>query len=274
MELRRTIVVAGAIIAAILVALLYGLVFIMSGGLLSAPLGRGPGAPELHFANAAFLILLILPVVLALLWLLRAPARIAEIARRRRNERGLLALEEALIASASGDTRTARRQARKAEELLERTVASRLVSAQAAEQMGDVVGAESHYAAMLADNRTELVGRRGLAAAALSRRDYRTAILHAAQAFSAHPGARWAFDLLFDAQVRAADWDDALETLAQGAKRKHLTDVAARRRRAVLLAAAAAGCEHADPARARDLAEQAASLSPAFAPAAALAARL
>jgi HemY protein len=117
-----------------------------------------------------------------------------------------------------------------------------------------------------------MVGRRGIAAAAISRRDYDTAILHAAQAFEENPNARWAFDLLFDAQVQAARWEDVIETLDAGTKRKHLPEDVARRRRAVLLAAAAESIQTTDPARARDLAEQSASLAPAFAPGAALAA--
>jgi HemY protein len=178
------------------------------------------------------------------------------------------------LASAGGDPRTARREARRAQLLLERDAGPRLIAAQAAEAMGDLLGAETQYAGLLADARTEIVGRRGLAAAALSRRDYDTAILHATQAFAAHPAARWAFDLLFDAQVQAARWEEALETLAEGGKRKHLPEDAARRRRSVLLAAAASAIEAAEPQRARDLAEQSASLAPAFAPGAALAARL
>lgn len=209
-----------------------------------------------------------------IIWLVGAPRRMTFAGVRRKREKGIEALEEALVAIASGDGRSARKEARRAEGLLERGIASRLIAAQAAEQMGDVVGAESQYAAMLAEPRTELVGRRGLAAAALSRRDFETAIVHAKEAFAANPGARWAFDLLFDAQVRASKWEDAAETLEQGVRRNHIPDAAARRRKAVLMAATADSIEREDPHRARALAEQSASLSPAFAPGAALAARL
>jgi HemY protein len=213
-------------------------------------------------------------LIAALFWFFGLPRRLAQLNRNRRRESGIDALEAALLAAAGGDPRTARREARRAQLLLERDAGPRLIAAQAAEAMGDLLGAETQYAGLLADARTEIVGRRGLAAAALSRRDYDTAILHATQAFGAHPAARWAFDLLFDAQVQAARWEEAIETLTEGGKRKHLTEDAARRRRSVLLAAAASGIEASEPQRARDLAEQSASLAPAFAPGAALAARL
>jgi HemY protein len=213
-------------------------------------------------------------LVAGLSWFLSLPKRIARMNQRRRRESGIDALEAALLAAAGGDSRTARREARRAQLLLERDAGPRLIAAQAAEQMGDLIGAETQYAGLLADPRTEIVGRRGLAAAALARRDFDTAILHANQAFEASPQARWAFDLLFDAQVQAARWEEAIETLGAGIKHRHLPDDAARRRRAVLLAAAASAIESTEPARARDLAEQSASLAPAFAPAAALAARL
>ncbi len=209
-----------------------------------------------------------------LIWILGLPSRWMRGRRRRRREKGWESLERALVAMATGDGRGARREARKADTLLERSAAPSLIAAQAAQNMGDVIGAESQYAAMLSDGRTEVVGRRGLAEAALSRGDFETAIVHAREAFTARPDVRWAFDLLFGAQVRATRWEDALETLDLGAKNKHLPDKSVRRRRAVLLAAAGASHERDDLDRARDFAERAASTSPAFAPATALAARL
>ncbi len=277
MSLRRTLIIALAILAGLLLALLYAFIHIMvitretrSDIITIGVYQYGP----IDFAALAFTILAALPVLGVAIWVLRAPGKIGDAWRSRQKEKGIEALEDALIAAAGGDGRTARREARRAANLLQRPAAPRLIAAQSAESLGDVVGAESQYAAMLADPKTQLVGRRGLSAAALSRHDYETAILHAARAFETHGGARWAFDLLFDAQVRAGKWSDALITLSNGAKRGHLPDDVARRRRAVLLTAEAAAMEGRDPSQARELSEQAASLSPAFAPGVALAARL
>jgi HemY protein len=224
-------------------------------------------------AVLAALSLILGALIAFLFWASGLPHRIVQASRRRKRDNGLAALESAMLAAAAGDPRTARREARRAQSLLERDAVPRLIAAQAAEQMGDLIGAETQYAGMLVDPRTEIVGRRGLAASALSRRDYEAAIMHASQAFAANRDARWAFDLLFDARVQAGRWEEASETLAEGGRR-HLPEDVLRRRRAVLLAAAARSFENTAPQRARELAEQSASLSPSFAPAAALASRL
>lgn len=272
--MRRTLLIALGVILVLLAALLYAIIFALTTGSQDLVFRLGANEVIIRLANLALLLLILLPLGLGLAWALRLPARLGAVGGRRRRERGLEALELALLAAAIGDGRGARREAKRAEALLDRPVAARLIAAQAAEQMGDLVGAESQYAAMLAEPATMLVGRRGLSAAALARRDFETAILHAREAFASQPDMRWAFDLLFDALVRSNKWQEALETLADGARRRHLPEAAVRRRRAVLLCAQAAELEHAEPQRARELAEQAASLSPAFAPGAALAARL
>lgn len=274
--MRRYLVAGLAVILALLLLSLYGLVHLMAvtGETRPQPIVIGVYEYTPDFAATARLLLFVIPITGVVWWVLRAPDKLAAMRRSRQRERGVAALEDAMIAAAGGDGRTARREARRAAVLLQRPAAPRLVAAQSLETSGDVVAAEAQYAAMLADSKTELVGRRGLAAAALSRKDYETAIVHATAAFAAHPNARWAFDLLFDAQVAASKWPEALLTLADGAKRGHVPDDSARRRRAVLFTAQATRVERLDPFQARDLAEQAANLSPAFAPAVALAARL
>ncbi len=272
--MRKIILVAIGVIIALLLAALYALVFVMASGANEFRFSVGIAEYEIRLANLAFSILMLLPIAGVAAWVFRLPARIADSGRRRRREKGLEALESALVSAAAGDGPSARRDARRAETLLDNAAGPRVIAAQSAEQMGDLIGAESTYAAMLADPRTDLVGRRGLAAAAISRRDFETAIVHASQAFASPTCPRWAFDLLFDAQTRGHKWDDAMETLSQGARRRHVPDLIARRRRTVLLTAAAAELERRDGAKARELAEQAASLSPGFAPGIALAARL
>ncbi len=274
--MRRYLVAGLAVVLALLLASLYGLVHLMAvtGETRPQPIVIGVYEYTPDFAATARFLLFVIPITGVVWWVLRAPDKLAAMRRGRQRDRGVAALEDAMIAAAGGDGRTARREARRAAVLLQRPAAPRLVAAQSLETAGDVVAAEAQYAAMLADSKTELVGRRGLAAAALSRKDYETAIVHATAAFAAHPTARWAFDLLFDAQVAASKWSEALVTLTDGAKRGHVPDDSARRRRAVLFTAQATRVEALDPYQARDLAEQAANLSPAFAPAVALAARL
>jgi HemY protein len=233
---------------------------------------------EMPFVVAAGGTILFAFLVLVVWWgvymLWTSPDKVKAFLTRRRREQGYDALERALIASAAGDGEAAVRQAARADALLERPALSRLLAARAAEAAGNWDGAEAHYEALLDDNRTRLVARRGLAQLAHDRGDHNATAEHASDAFQQARGARWAFDALFDAQVAQGRWDAAAATLGEGEKRKHVAPDIARRRRAVLLTAAALDCENSDAERARELALSAHRAAPGFAPAAALAARL
>lgn len=207
-----------------------------------------------------------------MLW--TSPDKVKAFLSRRRREHGYDALERALIASAAGDGEAAVRQAARADALLERPALSRLLAARAAEAAGNPEGAQTQYEALLEDNRTRVVARRGLAQLAHDRGDHKATAEHAEDAFKQAKGARWAFDALFDAQVAESRWEAAAATLAEGEKRRHVTPDTAKRRRAVLLTAAALECEQADSEKARELALSAHRAAPGFPPAAALAARL
>lgn len=233
---------------------------------------------ELPFVVAVAGIILFAFAMLVLWWgiylLWTSPDKVRDFLTRRRREQGYDALERALIASAAGDGEAAVRQAARADALLDRPALSRLLAARAAEAAGNLEGAETHYEALLEDKRTQVVARRGLTQLARDRGDIEATTEHAQDAFEKAKGARWAFESLFDAQVAQGQWDDALESLAEGERRKHIAPDTARRRRAVLLTAAALACEEGDPDRARDLAEAACKAAPRFTPSATLAARL
>ncbi|PHS21038.1 MAG: heme biosynthesis protein HemY [Robiginitomaculum sp.] len=208
-------------------------------------------------------------------WLIELPEQVRKGRAQSRRDKGYDALEMAVIAAASGDAQGAVKNAERVKMLLDRPALSGLLAARAAEAVGDIAGAERQYQTLLEDKRTVLAARRGLVRAALERRDYGAAIKEAMAALDAEPGAKWAFDALFDAQVAARDWGGAIATLSRGEKRSHIVPLAAKRRRAVLLAAESAEAEaRGDMDEARRLAEKAVGAAPGFAPGAALAARL
>ncbi len=208
-------------------------------------------------------------------WLIELPAQVRKGRAQARRDKGYDALEQAVIAAASGDAQGAVKNAERVKMLLDRPALSGLLAARAAEAVGDIAGAERQYQTLLEDKRTALAARRGLVRAALERRDYSAAIKEAMAALDAEPGAKWAFDALFDAQVAARDWVGAIATLSRGEKRGHIVPLAAKRRRAVLLAAESGEAEaRGDLDEARRLAEKAVGAAPGFAPGAALAARL
>jgi len=216
-----------------------------------------------------------LPLLRLVMFLMDAPGRIGKASQRARVRRGQEALALGLIAAEAGEFEEARRHADKAEDLIDEPRLALLLQARAAEVSGDTSAAERAYSGMLQNEDTEVLGRKGLMAAALKRGDRTAARAHAEAALKASKTATWPFQYAFDLAVQAADWENAIEALDLGDKRKQIDDKNAKRRRAVLMSAQAAKLERERRAdKACDMAQKAFRISPAFVPAGALAARL
>jgi HemY protein len=216
-----------------------------------------------------------LPLLRLIMFLMDAPGRLNKASQRARTRRGQEALALGLIAAEAGEFEDARRHADKAEDLVDEPRLALLLQARAAEVAGDTSAAERAYSGMLQNEDTEVLGRKGLMAAALKRGDRTAARAHAEAAFKASKTANWPFQYAFDLAVQAADWEGAIDTLDTGDRRKMIEDKVAKRRRAVLMAALAAKLERERrPEKAAEMAQKAFRMAPAFAPAGALAARL
>lgn len=216
-----------------------------------------------------------LPLLRLAMFLMDAPGRIGKASQRARIRRGQEALALGLIAAEAGEFEDARRHADKAEDLIDEPRLALLLQARSAEVSGDTAGAERAYAGMLQNEDTEVLGRKGLMAAALKRGDRNAARAHAEAALKASKTASWPFQYAFDLAVQAADWENAIESLDMGDKRKFVDDKIAKRRRAVLMTAQAQKLERERRAdKAAELAQKAFRMAPGFAPAGALAARL
>jgi len=216
-----------------------------------------------------------LPLLRLAMFLMDAPSRIGKASQRARTRRGQEALALGLIAAEAGEFEAARRHADKAEDLIDEPRLALLLQARAAEVAGDTAGAERAYSGMLRDEDTEVLGRKGLMAAALKRGDRIAARAHAEAALKASKTAAWPFQYAFDLAVQAADWENAIETLEIGDRRNFIDDKIAKRRRAVLMTACAAKLERERRQdKACEMAQKAFRLCPTFAPAGAMAARL
>lgn len=222
-----------------------------------------------------FILAVALPILRLVMFLMDAPGRMGKASQRARVRRGQEALALGLIAAEAGEFEEARRHADKAEDLIDEPRLALLLQARAAEVSGDTAAAERAYSGMLQNEDTEVLGRKGLMAAALKRGDRTAARAHAEAALKASKTATWPFQYAFDLAVQAADWENALEALDLGDKRKQIEDKIAKRRRAVLMTAQAAKLERERRAdKAADMAQKAFRMAPAFAPAGAMAARL
>ncbi|MGE0742191.1 MAG: heme biosynthesis protein HemY [Hyphomonadaceae bacterium] len=216
-----------------------------------------------------------LPLLRLIMFLMDAPGRIGKASQRARVRRGQEALALGLIAAEAGEFEEARRHADKAEDLIDEPRLALLLQARAAEVAGDTANAERAYSGMLQNEDTEVLGRKGLMAAALKRGDRTAARAHAEAALKASKTSIWPFQYAFDLAVQAADWENAIEILDTGDKRKQIEDKVAKRRRAVLMTAQAQRMERDRRAdKAAEMAQKAFRMAPAFAPAGAMAARL
>ncbi|WP_323040091.1 heme biosynthesis protein HemY [Gemmobacter sp.] len=193
---------------------------------------------------------------------------------RNRERRGYAALSEALTALASGENRVAAARAAKAEKLLHKPELTTLITAQAAQAMGDRARAEAAYRDLLADDRSRFVGVRGLMKLKLDEGDTLTAMKLAEKALALKPKHAETQDILLQLQTGGKDWHGARQTLGAKLRSGALPKDVWRRRDAVLaLQEARVLLDDASSIEAREAAIAANKASPDLIPAAAMAAR-
>lgn len=193
---------------------------------------------------------------------------------RNRERRGYQALADGILALAHGEPRTALARVARADRYLGRPDLTRLLTAQAAEQVGDTARATEAYKALLSDERTRFVGVRGLLKQKIAEGDGETALKLAEKAYALKPRHPETQDILLKLQAEQADWKGARVTLGAKLKSGALPKDVYRRREAVLaLQEARTVIDDSASIEAREAAIEANRLSPDLIPAAAMAAR-
>lgn len=193
---------------------------------------------------------------------------------RNRERKGYQALNDGLLALASGDGRLALMRAQRAEKYLAKPALTTLLIAQAAELAGDGKRATDAYKALLADDTTRFVGVRGLLRQKLAEGDTEMALRLAEKAFALKPKHAETQDILLKLQSESADWKGARATLGAKMKAGALPKDVYRRRDAVLaLQEARTVMDDTASIEAREAAIEANRLSPDLIPAAVMAAR-
>ena len=193
---------------------------------------------------------------------------------RNRERKGYEALNEGMMALASGEGHLAMAKAARAEKYLRQPQLTNLLTAQAAEMTGDRQKAEETYKRLLQDDKTRFVGVRGIMKQKLNEGDTDTALALAKKAFSLKPRHEETQDVLLRLQAEKADWAGARETL--GAKLKSGTlprDVHKRRDAVLALSEARDVLAEGQTIEARETAIQANRMSPDLIPAAIMAAQ-
>ncbi|MEM9706294.1 MAG: heme biosynthesis HemY N-terminal domain-containing protein [Pseudomonadota bacterium] len=201
------------------------------------------------------------------------PGKLKNREREAKRARGVIALTRGLEAVAVGDAKDAQHYARIANRNLEDEALTRLLTAQAAQLVGDETTAGENFTAMLDAPETEFLGLRGLYLKARRDGDKEAARTYAERAFRLRTNAKWAFESLFELGLERGAWGETRNALKVAQKNKVLDAAKAKRGEAALLTAdayASVGAEN--KGLALEEAEAALKLAPGFAPAAVLAA--
>jgi HemY protein len=211
--------------------------------------------------SAPFAILILVAAVVIILILLRIlgavlgiPRATAGWSRRHRLASGEQAITRVLIALAAGEQGTARKEARRANNLLGDSPQTLLLVAEAARLSGRQDEAEAAFQKLAGRNDARFLGLRGLLRQAVDRRDWPEALVMAKQAEESHPGTVWLRQQRAELALQTENWAEALELVGPDPRRPTYY-------------VAAADAE-ADPARALSFAKQAWKQDPTFSPAA------
>ena len=210
-------------------------------------------------APMAILALIVFVVaVLIILRLCRAilaiPSTGARWRRRHRLSLGERSVTRVLTALAAGDQGNARKEARRARNLLGESPQTLLLIAEAGRLAGREDEAAEAFHALAKQDDGRFLGLRGLLRQAIDRRDWPEALTIAKQAEAAYPGAVWVRQQRAELALQTENWAEALELIGPD-----------ERRSTYYVAAADA---EADSSRALSFAKQAWKQDPAFPPAA------
>jgi HemY protein len=210
-------------------------------------------------APIAILVLVALVVVILIaIRIVRAvigvPHRGALWRRRRRQILGNRAVTRVLVALAAGEHGTARKEARRARQLLGDVPQTLLLAAEAGRLSGREDEAEESFRALTTQKDARFLGLRGLLRQAIDRRDWPEALLLAKQAEAAHPGTSWLRQQRAELALQTENWAEAIELIGPDPRRPTYY-------------VAAADAETDSP-RALSFAKQAWKQDPSFTPAA------
>ena len=217
--------------------------------------------------------------LIALLWLLLIvfrllrsiaglPGGFFERRAKRHRDEGVNALSLGMAAIAAGDAEEARKQAKRAEKLLDDPSTTRLLSAQAAALGGDSEAADRYFDALTESPETRFVGLVGKLRQALDAGDHKEALPLARHARKLRPDSEFVTRTLFTLETAAEAWDDAQKTLFDAVRRDLIPeDEAKRYRLAIDMERARLKQEAGDLGDAADFALKALSVESSFPPA-------
>lgn len=247
----------------VILFLLVGVVIVVGAWLLAGVPGHvvatiGSFTVETSAPIAILVLVALVIAILIVLRIVRATVRIpfrgALWRRRRRRVLGERAVTRVLVALAAGEQGAARKEARRARNLLGDLPQTLLLVAEAGRLSGREDEAEEAFRALTKQRDARFLGLRGLLRQAIDRRDWAEALVIAKQAEASHPGTAWLRQQRAELALQTENWAEALELIGPDPRRPTYY-------------VAAADAETDSP-RALSYAKQAWKQDPAFPPAA------
>ena len=200
-------------------------------------LSDNPGEIEINWLNYEIethfsVFLIVIALIFFGVWfiyyvlniILTAPKTFLDRRKNRHQTEGYKALTLGMAAVAAGDKDEAVRMSRKANKLLNDPSVTRLLSAQTATLNGDEAAAVNYFNALSEDHETEFVGLLGLMRQAMANQDPIRLLELTKKAYKKRPDSVFVCETLFDLQTKAADWENAQNTLTDAVRRKVKTE--------------------------------------------------
>ena len=246
-----------------------------------------PGSVRIDFAGyilqpkigISIIILSGLVIICIFIWslisrLLAAPRALQTRAAIKRQNQGIDALSNSLIALQAGDSEKARQLAQEAQYKLADNSAAHLLQARADLALGNMGEAREQYRQLLENSDTSLAALSGLYEQAKTQNRADAALTFAQKAHTLSPQLPWANRALFNDLTKQGDWAGALKMVHTENPKTRSEKQKKKRKLAVLHTAIAAQNEVNEPNEALDNARVALKLEPDFVPAALIAARI
>jgi HemY protein len=172
---------------------------------------------------AILLLVALVIVIVVLLGVVRGILRIPHAGenwrRRHRRTSGERAVTRVLVALAAGEQGAARKEARRARNLLGDTPQTLLLVAEAGRLSGREDESEEAFHALTKQNDARFLGLRGLLRQAVDRRDWPEALAIAKRAEAAHPGTIWLRHQRVELALQTENWAEALELIGPDPRR-------------------------------------------------------
>jgi len=232
--------------------------------------------PSIGATILALIAIIIISILLFVIFrkIISTPKHLAKIAKEKKKDSGIKALNEGYIALLAGDGEKARKLAKQAQEKLQQNSGAKLLEARCDLLLGDMNNARENYRALISNPDTSLAALHGLFEQANAQKREDVALTFVSKAYQLDPSSAWAQSALFGAMTKTQQWQKALDVITKSSPKNTQQRQEKTRKQALLRTAIAQELENSDPNSAQNNVKLALKLLPDFVPAALIGAQI